>query len=55
MGRPHTHKAKKKGRIRESFTCVWELILCGVHFIQHVPVCLFTPGSGVYLVIIPIL
>ena len=34
MGRPHTHKTKKKGRIHESFTCVQELILYGVHFIQ---------------------
>ena len=34
MGRPHTHKTKKKGRIHESFTCVQELILYSVHFIK---------------------
>ena len=40
-------KAKKKGRIHVSFTCVQELMLYGIHFIPcvcamcvHVPVCI---------------
>ena len=33
-GRRHTHKAKKKGRMHERFSCVEEFTLYSVHFVQ---------------------